>query len=161
MAAVVAVVAVGRGVELYNRVKSNDPTNAAFIVVLLKAAETNAVLQDYDTLQALLNAAGNTEADFTNYTRKTLTDTELAALPAPDDTNNRRDLDLPDITWAGAGGAVNNNLVKLLICYDADTTAGTDANVIPVSIHDFVGSTNGGDITAQIAAAGFYRAAAV
>ena len=48
--------------------------------MLLKAAEADGVLEDYDDLGALLGAAGNTEADFTSYARKTLTDAELAAV---------------------------------------------------------------------------------
>lgn len=38
-----------------------------FGVLLLKAAEVDATLEDYDDIAALLAAVGNTEADFTNY----------------------------------------------------------------------------------------------
>lgn len=153
-------IAKGRVVELYNNVKSNSPANSAFIVLLLKATglEADDTLNNYDDISALLTAA-NDEADFTNYARKQLTDAELAALPAPDDTNNRRDLDIPDQVWANAGGATNNSLGKLLTAYDSDTTAGTDANLVPMTYHDFVVTTDGSQLTAQIAAAGFYRAA--
>jgi hypothetical protein len=47
-----------------------------------------------------------------------------------------------------------------LVCYDADTTGGDDSNIVPISQHDFAVTPDGSDITAQIAAAGFYRAAA-
>jgi hypothetical protein len=151
-------IAKGRVVEWYNRVESNDPANSAFVLVLLKAAEADAVLRDYDDLSALLGAAGNTEADFTNYARKVLTDAELAALPAPDDTNDRYDIDLPDQTWTSAGGASNNTLVKAVLCYDADTTGGTDANIIPVAHYDFTPTTDGSDLTLRWNTAGFYRA---
>ncbi len=151
-------IAKGRGVEFYNRVENNDPSTAGFIIVLLKAAEADATLEDYDDLAALLLAAGNTEADFTSYGRKTLTDTELAAFPAPDDTNNRYEVDLPDQTWAPAGGATNNTLVKLLVCYAPDT-AGADGTLIPVTYHDFAVTTDGSDLTAQFDALGFLRAA--
>ena len=150
-------IAKGRAVEWYNRVKSNDPANSAFIVVLLKVAEADATLIDYDDLAALI-AGSNTEATFTDYARKTVTDAELDALPAPDDTNNRFDIDLPDQVWTGAGGASNDTLVKLLVCYDSDTTTGDDSNIIPVAHYDFAVTTDGNDLTAQIAAAGFYRA---
>lgn len=143
----------------YERVKNNDPTNAAFIMVMLKASEVDDTLNNYDDLGTLIAAAGNTEADFTNYARKTLVDTDLAAVPAPDDTNNRIDLDLPDWLISAAGGATNNTLTKLLICYDSDTTAGTDSNIIPVCYYDFAVTTDGSDLTAQINASGFYRAA--
>lgn len=150
-------IAKGRVVEFYSRVKSNDPTNSAFIVVLLKVAEADATLIDYDTLGALL-AGSNTEADFTNYARKTITDADLAALPSPDDTNNRYDIDMPDQVYTSAGGATNNTLVKAIICYDSDTTAGTDANIIPCAHYDFAVTTDGSNLTMEINAAGFYRA---
>jgi hypothetical protein len=149
----------GRVVEFYNRIESNDPTNAAFIIVLLKANETETALLDHDNLSLLLAATGNTEADFTSYARKTLTDTELAALPAPDDSSDRYDIDIPDQTWSPAGGATNNTLTKFLVCYDSDTTGGTDTNILPVTHHDFAVTTDGSDLTAQINAAGFFRAA--
>ncbi len=151
-------IAKGRAVEWYNRVKSNDPANSAFIVLLLKVAESDATLIDYDNLSALL-AGANTEAGFTNYGRKTITDAELDALPAPDDSNNRFDIDIPDQVWVDAGGGADDTLVKLLICYDADTTGGDDTNILPVAHYDFAVTTDGNDLTAEIDAAGFYRAA--
>ena len=43
-----------------------------------------------------------------------------------DDTNDRMPLDLADQTWtAVSAGAVTD----LVICYDSDTTAGTDSNI--------------------------------
>ena len=153
-------IAKGRGVEWYSIVKSNHHANSAFIVVLLIATglEADDVLNNHDDLSALL-AAANDQATFTNYARKTLTDVELAALPAPDDTNNRRDLDIPDLLWTSAGGGVNNTLGKLLVCFDDDTTGGTDANIIPWTFHDFTVTTDGTDLTAQINVAGLFRAA--
>jgi len=49
----------GRVVELHNRVDGNDPANSALILVVLAEAglESDAVLQDYDTLSALLAAS--------------------------------------------------------------------------------------------------------
>lgn len=152
-------VAKGRAVEFYYRVKSNDPVNSALVILLLKAAEADSVLGDYDDLAALLGAAGNTEADFTNYARKTLTDSDLEPLPAPDDTNNRYEIDLPNQPFDNAGGAVNNDLVKAVIAYDSDSTSGNDSGVIPIAHYDCVATTNGGDILLEIDASGFYRAA--
>lgn len=120
-------------------------------VVLLKANEAETALVDHDALDVLLGATGNTEANFTNYGRKTA----IAATRTVDDTNDRVDLDIPDQTWTSAGGTTNNTLTKLLIC--ADQGAG-DANKIPLTHHDFAVTTDGNDLTAQINAAGFYRA---
>lgn len=123
----------GRLVEFYNRVKSNDPANSALIIVPIEftGLEADAVLMDADTLAAVL--AGTTNEQLT-MGRKTLTDADLAALPAPDDTNDRYDVSLPTTTWPGATG---NRIAKLLVGYDPDTTAGTDANIIPVTMFDF------------------------
>ena len=125
--------------------------NTKLVVVLLSAAEADATLQDYDDMSALLGAAGNTEATFTNYARKVSTDTDGTV--TVDDTNNRVDVDMPDITWTSAGGATNNTLVKLIGAYNQG--AG-DANLVPLTHHDFAVTTDGSDLTAQIA--NFFRA---
>lgn len=130
-------------------------TNDALIVVLLQAAGlvSDAVMADYATLAAVL--AANTEANFTNYTRKTIT---TGITVTTDTVADKTWVDLGDIVWTAAGGATNNTLGKLLICYDADTTSGTDASIIPLTYHDFAVTTNGLDLTAQIAATGIYQA---
>lgn len=148
--------ALGRVVEMYNRVDINDPANSALIIVILATAgiETDAVLKDKDTLADVVAGTTN-EVTNTGYARKTLTDADLVAF-APDDTNDRVDLDIPDQTWTGV--AAGDGWNDFLVCYDNDTTAGTDANIIPLTMHDFVITPDGSDITAQIAAAGFFRA---
>jgi hypothetical protein len=150
-------IAAGRPVELYNNVKSNSPAASGFIIVLLKANETEADLIDHDNLSVLLAAAGNTEADFTNYARKVLTDADIDALPAPDDTNNHRTLDLPDQTYTSAGGASNNTLTKSIVCYAPDT-AGADTTLIPISHQDYTLTTDGNDMVLKFHADGWYRA---
>ena len=154
MADFVFNIAKGRVAELYNRVDSNDPANSALIIVPVDvAAVTDATIRDFDTLAAVL-AGGVTERTTGGWARKTLTDADLVAF-APDDTNDRVDLDIPDQTWtAVTAGAVTD----LLICYDNDTTAGTDANIIPLTQHDFAITPDGSDVTAVIAATGFFRA---
>jgi len=148
-------VALGRVAELYNRVDTNDPTNSALIVVVIDAnGVTDATLKDIDDLAAVLATAAN-EVTNTNYARKTLTDTDIVAF-APDDTNDRVDLDIPDQTWTAV--AAGDAWEDIIICYDSDTGAGTDANIIPLTQHDFAVTPDGSDITAQIAATGFYRA---
>lgn len=148
-------IAKGRVVEFYNRVKSNDPSTSGFILLLLTVNEADATLQDYDSLSALL-AGSNTEAAHTNYARKVMTDAEIAALPSPDDTNNRYDIDLPDQTWTalGAGSATT----KAIICYAPDT-GGADSTLIPCCHYDFAVTPDGSDVTLQFNASGFFRAA--
>lgn len=129
--------------------------NDALIVVLLKAAglEADPTLRDHDDLAALL-AGTSDECDFTNYARKVVGAVALTV----DDANDRLDIDSADFTWALAGGAVNNLTGKLLICYDPDTTGGTDSSIVPLCAYDWGVQTSGADITAQVAAAGFFRA---
>lgn len=150
-------IAKGRLIEFHERVNDNDPANCALVVMLLRVAEADATLIDYDTFAAIL-AGSNTEANFTNYARKVLTDSDVAA-SVTDDTNNRREADFADQTWTAAGGGTNNSLVKLVIGFDPDTTGGTDSAIIPMTHYDFVITTNGGDLVAQLNAAGYARAA--
>lgn len=126
-------------------------TGTSGIVMLMKANETEATLVDYDDVAALLVPAGNTEADFTNYARKT----GLTGTITVDDTNDRVDIDIPDQTWSSAGGASNNTLTKLVVAYE---NAAADATRVPLTHHDFATTTDGSDLTAQFNAAGFYRA---
>lgn len=121
------------------------------LILLLKVNQTEADLVDHDTVAALL-AGGNTEADFTNYARKT----GLTGTITIDDTNNRVDVDIPDQTWVSAGGATNNTLTKLIVAYQE---SAADSGRIPLTHHDFTVVTDTSDITAQINAAGFFRAA--
>jgi hypothetical protein len=138
------------------RVVNNDPANSALVVVLLKTAEADGILQDYNTLGDIL-AGANTEANFTNYSRRILTNTELS-LPTVDDSGNQQFSDAPDLTYASAGGAVNNAIVKMLICYDSDTTSGTDANLVPLVAIDWVITTDGNDLVAVFGSTGFFGA---
>jgi hypothetical protein len=156
MAASVFNIAKGRVAEFYNRVDTNDPANSALIILVLATSglEADSVLLDLDTVSALLAGTTN-EVTNTGYARKVLTDADLGAL-SPDDTNNRMDLDIADQTWTSV--AAGDGWSKLVVAYDNDTTSGTDANLIPLTLHDFVATPSGSDITAQINAAGFYRA---
>lgn len=154
MADFVFNIAKGRVAELYNRVDSNDPANSALIIVAInRGSATDATLEDYDTLSALLGDADVAEVTNTNYARKTLTDTDLGAMTV-DDTNDRMPLDLGDQTWTGV--AAGTAWTDLVICYDSDTTAGTDANIVPLTNHTFAITPDGSDIVATIA--DFYRA---
>ena len=150
-------IAKGRTVEYYNKIKSNEVADSGFTLVLLKVAEVDDTLNNHATLADLISG-GNTEADFTNYVRKDLTDADLAALPAPDDANNYITLDLPDATWTSAGGVTDNTLVKVIVCYNPAVSLPVDANTIPVAHFDFATTTNGADLTMQVNASGFYRA---
>jgi hypothetical protein len=126
-------------------------TGSKTLVLLLKANEAEGTLIDRDDVGALLGEAGTTEADFTNYARKV----DLVETLTVDDSNDRVDVDIPDQTWSSAGNGSNNTLTKFIAAYEE---AAADATRIPTSHHDFAVTTDGSDLTAQIAAAGLIRA---
>lgn len=152
MANIVFNIAKGRVAELYARVKSNDPANSALILVPIETSglESDATLIDVDTLTALI--AGTTNEQ-TTMGRKTLTDAELAAVPAPNDGSDYNELSLPTVTWTAASG---NAISKIAVCYDSDTTGGTDANIVPLTMFDFAQTPSGADI--QMTTGAFFRA---
>lgn len=149
-------IALGRVAELYNRVDSNDPTNSALVVIAWNTSATDATIKDLDTVAAIEADANTAEIANSGYSRKVLTDADIVAF-APDDTNNRVDLDIPDQTWTAV--AAGTAITDLSVNYDSDTTGGTDSNIVPLTWHDFTITPDGSDIVAQIAAAGFFRAA--
>ena len=151
MADIVFNIAKGRVAELYNRVDANDPANSAIIVVPVdRGATTDATLRDLDTLSAVLGVV--TERTTGGWNRKTLTDSDLAAM-SPDDTNDRMDLAVPAMIWTTVtAGAVTD----LVFCYDSDTTGGADANIVPLTANAFAITPDGTDVQAN--AGTFFRA---
>lgn len=134
-------IAKGRGVEFAERVKSNDPANSALILIPLAVGDTAANLQDIDDLATVL--AGTPNEAGASWGRKTLTDVDLAAL-APDDVNDRFAAAVPATTWTAP--VAGQDTVALIVAYDSDTTLGTDANIIPISYHDFAVTADGNDV---------------
>lgn len=155
MANFVFNIAKGRANELLNRVDANDPANSALVVIALASSglEAQSALEDADTFAAVVAGATN-EATGTGWSRKTLTDSDVA-FGAPDDTSNVYDSDLPDLTWTAVADAADD-VGALVVAYDSDTTSGTDANLIPLTHHTFSVQPDGSDITAQIS--GWFRA---
>lgn len=116
--------------------------NDALIAIPIEASgvEADATVKDYDTVAAILAATTNEQ---TTMGRKTLASVTVTV----DDTNDRVALDAADITWTAATG---NAVSDILICYDPDNTTGTDADLIPLTWHDFSVTPDGSDITATI-----------
>lgn len=154
-------IAKGRGTQWVTEINASAApyANSALIVGLFRSGSaTAAATKDYDTVTLLEGDAQVAELASgvnANYARKTIID----AVPVitVDDTNERVDIDIPDQTWTalGAGGTAIDDL---LIAFDNDTTAGTDANLVPWTYHAFSITPDGSDVTAQIATAGFFRA---
>lgn len=141
-------VSKGRWAEFFNRVDQNDPTNAAIIIVPVDVGGTSdATIKDFLTLSAV-TGGGVTERTTGGWNRKTLVDSDIATISA-DTANDRMDVTTADYIWtAVSAGAVTD----LLICYDADTTGGTDANIIPIAQMDFAITPDGSDVTADVGA---------
>jgi hypothetical protein len=132
-------------------------TNDAMILVLCKSAglETDATLKDYDNLSLLL--AGTTdECDFTGYTRRTIAGVSITV----DDTNDRVDISgTSPASYTNTGGS-SQLAGKAILCYDDDTTGGTDTNLIPIFAYDCAVTFDIGiATTVQFNAAGMGRAA--
>jgi hypothetical protein len=125
-------------------------TNDAFIWVPIETTglESDATLIDYADLGTLLAASNNEQ---TTLGRKTATTVTVTV----DNTNDRVDIDADDPTWTSASG---NGVSKLLLCYDGDTTSGTDSNIVPVAAYDWVISTPSGTISAALPTGGCLRA---
>lgn len=154
-------IAKGRVTQFAELIEGNASpyANAVFMLSLWRyGATADATIKDYDTISALegdANAAELTSGVNANYVRKEVT--EAGVTVTYDDTNEWVDVDIPDQTWTalGAGGTA---ITDLVVAFDNDNAAGTDANIVPCTSHDFAVTADGSDITAQIATAGFFRA---
>lgn len=146
----------GRVTEFAERVNANDPTNSVFVIALIASTgvESDAVLIDKDDFAALVS--GTTDfATNTGSTRKSLDQTGGITVTY-DDTNDRVDVDCPDQTWTALANDGTGGISDVVFGYDSDSTAGTDANILPMTYHDFAITPDGSDVTAQIAV--FFRA---
>ena len=129
--------------------KVADATTSVGVLILATAGlETDAVLRDKTTLTDLVSGTTN-EVTNGGYARKT----GVTGTVTVDQANDRTDIDIPDQTFVAI--AAGDGWSKLVIFLDE---GGTDGTRIPLTAHDFVVTPDGSDITAQIAAAGFYRA---
>lgn len=124
---------------------------SSFQVLLLESAEADGTVVDHDDVSTLLSQAGNTEAAFTNYARKT----GLTVTVNQDDSADDVELDLPDQTWTSAGNGTNETLAKAVV---AVQTGADDTTLIPLVYLDFTPTTDGSDLTLQFDTDGFMRA---
>lgn len=138
MANIVFNTALGRLATLAGLPAAND----ALIMVPIETTGivADSVMRDYDDLGALLGGASNEQ---TTMGRKTL----ASVTATVDDTNDRVNIDCADVTWTAATG---NAISAVVICYDPDTTGGTDADLIPLTKHDVTMTPDGSDFTLTI-----------
>lgn len=145
----------GKVAEWAARINANDPANSVFLIEAILTTQTDAILRDLDTFALIESDASTAEVTNSGYARKTINDASGMTITI-DDTNDRTDVDVADQTWtavATSPGAWSD----LVFGYDSDSTTGTDTAVVPATMHDFIVTPDGSDITAQIAV--FYRAA--
>lgn len=122
------------------------------IVVLLQASglQADASLRTNATLAALLSA-GNSEATFTNYARKVLAAADITV--SINTGTHVNTVDIVDQVWNAAGGATNNSVGALITCY-RPTSGSADSAILPLTKHDYVISTTGGNLTATVPSIG-------
>ncbi len=153
-------IGLGRIHELAIRVNGNDPTNAAFVVMLLAATgiDTDAVMRDRATVDALVGAGtACNEATNTNYARKILAESTLTI--TVDTSGDQVLIDCDAQTWLSVAADGTGAISDLVFAYDSDTTGGNDTNIVPLTLHDFAVTPDGSNLTAQIATGGFAKAA--
>lgn len=148
MANIVFNIAKGRAAHYATLPAASD----GLVAVVLDATglEADATLRDYDDLAALLAGTSN---EHTTLTRQALAGVTVSV----DDAADTVSVDATDLTWtapaAGSGGTG-----KLVICYDPDTTVGTDATLVPLVGLDLAVTPDGSNITVTFDPAGFYGA---
>jgi hypothetical protein len=150
MAAMIPNIAKGKFAYYAGLPAAND----ALVWVLYQATGlvSDATLLDYATAAAIEAGATN-EASFTGYARVTATSTVVTV----DNTNDRVDVDSADPSWSPTTA---QGLGKIGLFYDPDTTGGTDADLVPLFLDDFVVTTpTSGTVAYTVASAGWGRAA--
>jgi|SRR5262245_58557640 len=151
----------GRVGELGVRVNTNDPTNSVFIIAIFNSTDTDAAMRDFNTFTDVEGSANTAEVGQSGYARKVL-DQTAGMTSVENDTDDKWYVDIADQTWTAvaSGGSAWTNFVT---GYLADSTGGTgsanNANIRAMTSHQFAITTDGSDITAQIATTGFYSAA--
>jgi len=139
MANLVFNTSLGRVAYLASLPAAND----GLVLIALEASglETDAVLRDKDDFAAVVSGTTNEQ---TTVGRKTLSGVTVTV----DDTNDRVALDAADVTWTAPTG---NAIGAMVICYDPDTTTGTDADLIPLTKHDLAWTPDGNTFVLSIA----------
>ena len=147
MGNVVSDFAKGRFIE-----KATLPVGTdSLLVVLLKTGSlpTDNTLKRTQFLSGILSTGtgAGLEATFTNYARKVVAAASITIVV--NTTSDVASLDIADQTWNSAGGASNDTLGALLLCYKPASTS-LDTAIPILTKHDYSASTTGGNLTASI-----------
>lgn len=145
--------ALGAVKQLVKNVEDNSPAAAVLRMHAWVITATDADVGNQDTIAELQALALSAEATNSGYANISLDETDITI--TVDDTNDWVDLIVGDQTFTSV--VAGDNWTDITISYDAAGT-DTDANTELLTLHDFVVTPNGGDITADEGANGFYRA---
>lgn len=144
-------VAKGRLAYYFDQAATGAP-DLTMRLLIAGGLQADGILADYATMSTLL-AATNDEATFTGYAAKTL----AAPRVSIDNTLDRVVLDNTTnttVTWSPAGGPVNNDLRKAIVCYVPAPGTSTDAQIIPLLAYDISATTDGNPLVITINTAG-------
>ena len=133
MASVLFNIAKGALVEKFRDGSANG------IVILLEAVESDSAIIKHDNVDAMLTAAGNTEATATGYARKT----GVVGTIDINDVLDATEVNFPDQIWTAVSG---NDIVALIVAYEE---SASDTGRIPLVKHDFAITVDGSDIRAR------------
>lgn len=144
MANIVFNIALGRVAYYASLPAAND--GLVLIALETSGLEADSVLRDKHDFASVVSGTTNEQ---TTVTRKALASVTVTN----DDTNDRVAVDAADVTFTAPTG---NAISAVVVCYDPDTTTGTDADLIPLTKHDLLWSPDGN--TFVLAIADLYRA---
>lgn len=135
-------------------------SDAIQLIILQAGHQDDDLLRDYSTVAALLaGSSTNKRCTAPNYVDKQITS---GTTVTPDNTNNRVDVDLPDTTWTALGAMTGTNSKQdqaaVLICYQPNTSTGSDSTLLILSKHYYPFVADGSDRIVPFPN-GFYRAA--
>lgn len=157
MPAITPNVALGRVNELARRINANDPANSVFVIVWLVSSASLEDFRDCDTLADVLAVSGTSEATHTGYSRRILDNTASITVTV-DDSGDLQVTDFPNQLYEDVQG--DDDDVKFAVLgYDANSTSGSDSDIVPCTVSDFAVSPNGGDVTLVVATGGAFVAA--
>ena len=152
MADFVADIARGRAGLYHDNVEQNVPTGCKLVIVAMVSTDTDTARTGAATLSALLALGSTVEATNSGYARIDLAAADITQTIGA--TNSDQDITVNPVFTSIVAGS---NWTHIAICYSPGA-ASADTLVIPLTIQDFVVTPNGGDITLEINANGYYRA---
>lgn len=145
--------ALGRVTQLVDNVEQDSPAAAVIRMHAWVSGAADDLVNNADTITEVEAVASVAEATNSGYANQSWEAADITI--TVNDTTNLVDIDSTDVTFTGIGSG--DVWSDVSISYDGDGT-DNDANTLVLTWHDFVVTPNGGDITAQFAAAGWFRA---